>query len=79
MTYTNTTGRPIYVSVAVNVASSGQIQFQINGLPVTETDYDTLATNDCCWHGGVVPNGATYRLHEVTPGINTTRWYAYSL
>lgn len=78
-TYTNTTGKVLYVSVAIQITSSGQVQLQINGVAATESDFDTIATNDWTWHAGIVPVGGTFRLQLLAGSILTQRWTEYRL
>lgn len=73
-TYTNSTGRPIYVSVVVNPAnpsSSGQLN--INSIPVAYAQgFVALAIGITL--SGVVPNGNTYTI--VTSGTTTMSFWA---
>jgi hypothetical protein len=73
-TYTNSTGRPIFVSIVVNPAntsSSGQLN--INSIPVAYAQgFVSLAIGITI--GGIVPNGGTYTV--VTSGTTTVSFWA---
>lgn len=63
-TYTNSTGRPIYVSITASVRGPSQsnIKFYINGVLITEFGLDTTGGGQAVFGpvGGIVPSGATY-------------------
>lgn len=69
-TYTNTTGRPIYVSVmykdnATNVGAS----FSIGSLSTTTPD---MPNNQHGWFSAVIPNGETYKI---SGGLTVSAWW----
>lgn len=63
-TYTNTTGRPIQVSITFDPVGSGS-HFTINGVDVLSSS-DTGYYNVAC----IVPAGATYRLGSSGVAVN---------
>ena len=75
--YTNSSGYVLWVTVAINISSSGQARLVVDGIGVTESDFDTVATNDWIWHACLVPPGGTYELQLLTGSISTERWTEY--
>jgi hypothetical protein len=74
-TYTNTTGKPIFVAYNnIKVGSNG-VKITVNGLPLYSTVYNSISAN----HDGnvitfIVPNNSTYRA-DATEGTLEFLWY----
>lgn len=69
-TYTNSTGRPIKVSVTSSPTSStGGVVLTINGLVVQRTIMDIDSSGGTITVSEVIPPGATYKA-EVSPSLN---------
>ncbi len=70
-TYTNTTGKPIIVYLAINGTSTTACQLRVNG-----SNCDCGNTNDSDWSLGlnaVVPTDGTYFLH-FTGSLSILKW-----
>ncbi len=72
-TYTNTTGRPIQVSIKASQGAGGQGFCRVNGVAVADLNANSL--NDFMCASFVVPDGATYS-YSVTAGVQTTNLWA---
>ncbi|EPT3121752.1 hypothetical protein ACVQEB_003975 [Pseudomonas aeruginosa] len=69
-TYTNTTGRPIYVSVLYrDDATTGVASFSIGSLSTVAPDMQSLQHS---WFSAVIPNGETYMI---SGGLNLSAWW----
>ena len=64
---TNTTGKPIYLSIFLNGNSAAQLN--INGLPVA---YNYAPSGYAGYVSGVVPAGVNYYLNT---GSTFSKWY----
>lgn len=69
--YTNSTGKPIEVSVVITEASTGNGVLEVGG--VTVGIFSTTATTANATTCAIVPNGATYRIIE-TVSITILSW-----
>lgn len=58
--YTNTTGRPIMVTVGTSIVGGVQPQLLVGGVRVGT--FGGLGTADLCYISAIVPNGVTYQL-----------------
>lgn len=70
-TYTNTTGKPIYVQVNVNNAANVMFTFKINNLEIEHNeDYR-------CVMNYIIPPNATYKVYSQNGATNYvyTKWY----
>ena len=70
-TYTNTTGKPIYVQVNVNNAANVMFTFKINNLEIEHNeDYR-------CVMNYIIPPDATYKVYSQNGATNYvyTKWY----
>lgn len=67
-TYTNSTGRPIWVSVAVTLSAGSTMTGTLNGIIVCRGFAQEGASQ--AWSGFIVPNGATYSV----TGSTITSW-----
>jgi len=72
-TYTNTTGRPIQVSIKASQGAGGKGYCYVNGLAVAELI--AISATDFMYASFIVPNGATYS-YTVTAGVQTTNIWA---
>jgi hypothetical protein len=70
VTYTNTTGRAIFVSILARGGASATPTLNIGGLSSSRfsNQFGDRVING--WLGGLVPAGATY----VTSGLTVTAW-----
>ncbi|MHB1176062.1 MAG: hypothetical protein ACYCZJ_13165 [Sulfuriferula sp.] len=59
VTYTNSTGKAIFISIRSQQASSGYTNLVIDGLPVGTQQQNTIAGGGTI--SSVIPNGSTYR------------------
>ena len=59
-TYTNSTGKAIYVSVRVGMTAGAGMTATVSGLQVCEGFAQNSATQ--AWAGFIVPNGSTYSV-----------------
>lgn len=59
-TYTNSTGKSIYVSVRVGMTAGAGMTATVSGLQVCEGFAQNSATQ--AWAGFIVPNGSTYSV-----------------
>lgn len=57
-TYTNSTGRPIYISLRGSGSGDAGGDFYIDGQ--VRSGWYASASNANAWGGGIVPNGSTY-------------------
>ncbi|HHK0538151.1 TPA: hypothetical protein ACQQIX_006040 [Pseudomonas aeruginosa] len=70
VTYTNITGRPIYVSVMYqDDATTAGASFSIGSLSTTTRD---LPNNYQGWFSAVIPNGETY---SISGGLQLSAWW----
>lgn len=67
-TYTNNTGRPIWVSVAVTLTAGSTMTGTLNGIIACRGFAQDSASQ--AWSGFIVPNGATYSV----TGSTITSW-----
>lgn len=65
VSYTNTTGRSIVVSVQIDSSSGGNIYstLYVNGIPVAAYNYQNRNYNNASCLTAVVPNGFTYQCN----------------
>lgn len=70
-TYTNTTGRPIQLAIAITVTTNTTVNFQINGVLLLQAGGTGATANMYNAIQVVVPNGATYLLPA---GLTLTKW-----
>lgn len=68
-TYTNSTGRSIFVEVAIYHTGATQFEFKVNG---TTTQISSNSTGQWCSISCIVPNGATYLVP--TPTYTSLIW-----
>lgn len=71
--YTNTTGRPMFVSAAcTSVGAYGNLQLFVNGAPgfIFGQQGGSAATSTC----GVVPAGATYEAVATVTAVTINNW-----
>ena len=71
VTYTNSTGKPIEVSISVGATGNGTITFNLNGIPAIQT---ALATGAATEMTKIVPNGNTY-LISADATFNILQWF----
>ena len=62
-TYTNSTGRSIFVEVAIYHTGATQFEFKVNG---TTTQISSNSAGQWCSISCIVPNGATYLVPSPT-------------
>jgi len=62
-TYTNTTGRSIFVEVNVYHTSATQFEFRVNG---STAQLSSNSAGHWCSISSIVPNGATYLVPSAT-------------
>nr|DAI41647.1 MAG TPA: Baseplate structural protein [Caudoviricetes sp.] len=70
-TYTNTTGKPIYVQVNINNAANVMFTFKINNIEIEHNeDYR-------CVMNYIIPPNATYKVYSQNGATNYvyTKWY----
>jgi hypothetical protein len=81
-TYTNSTGKPIMVSVSCvrsSSSSSSAIRFNINGSPIAQRS--TSESNGTIWNAVangvdvIVPDGATYSVTTLVSASTIVYWY----
>jgi hypothetical protein len=72
-TYTNSTGRPIFISVAISSNSLANLSFSINGAVLTEFYIPVTAANTDVPITYVIPAGATYGFNNFA--ANIIRWF----
>jgi hypothetical protein len=72
-TYTNSTGRPIFIAVAISSNSVANISFSINGVLVVEFYIPVTAANATTPITYVIPAGATYGFNNGPANIAT--WF----
>lgn len=73
--YTNSTGKPIQLSVQLSVSAGGAGGLKINGTLVAESG-QTGANSQAFGFQHVIPNGATYEVYQVNaPAISIPRWW----
>jgi len=73
VTYTNTTGRPIYVSVYFFFTNDGSFlepSLHIDGFNMSSGVNDIIS-NSFFTLGGIVPNGSTYEFFNYTNSSDT--------
>ena len=58
-TYTNSTGKPIFVSVNWSSPIGGQAYLYVNSILASHVEQDRYARFQVC---GIVPNGSTYSV-----------------
>lgn len=63
ITYTNSTGRPIMVSIAIGAAATVGVEFVVGGLTMLTTN---VLSNLPCGYTFIVPNGVTYRVNTAS-------------
>lgn len=70
-TYTNTTGKPIYVQVNINNAANVMFTFKINDIEI-EHNEDLR-----CVMNYIIPPNATYKVYSQNGATNYayTKWY----
>lgn len=74
-TYTNSTGRPIFVSVyGLAVGSNADFYLAVNSVAVSRFSSASWATNSHVTLQAVVPNGATYSVVTVTGNFTIVFW-----
>lgn len=71
--YTNTTGRPIYVSVVAYETGVTNWAFEVDGVQIGEVGAWESGSGT---FSGVVPNGSTYRVYRRTGSSGTIRNWA---
>jgi hypothetical protein len=71
VTYYNTTGRPIQISITVHTTSSQYTKVYINGVYTSSSTFSTPAAVHVP-HQEIVPNGASYRIESIAPVL--MRW-----
>lgn len=72
-TYTNSTGRPIMVSVSANSGTTSYYEVQIGGLAVTRfSTSTTYGATGCATF--IVPDNTTYRVASVSGGAALNLW-----
>jgi len=70
VTYTNTAGKPILLSIAVLATTNTGFTLSVDGIIVyNSTTYTDFRTNLVC----IVPNGSTYTISDST--YNIEQWY----
>lgn len=69
-TYTNSTGRPIEVSVTVTIATSQSVTATVAGVAILT---DTASAAEGRSFQFIVPNGATYQV-TATGGSTLSKW-----
>jgi hypothetical protein len=70
-TYTNSTGRPIFVSIRGGGSGDAGGDFYIDS--VIRAGWYASASNAGGWGGGIVPNGSTYKW-VINLGGNISTW-----
>lgn len=69
-TYTNTTGKPILVSISVQTTTTVEYGFSVNGVRVSyKVGRSTTSSNISVGDTIIVPNGSTYELSNITGSI----------
>lgn len=73
-TYTNSSGKPIFVSAVSNCNNAGTptFSFYVNGNIVASSTFPTSLGSATM--GGIVPNGATYQV-TATGGPTLSSWW----
>ena len=76
-TYTNSTGRPIVVSVRVLQVSGGSpssVGLNVGGVVAAWSPSVAASSAINSWVSGIVPNGATYNVSIETGSMSLTSW-----
>nr|DAU82441.1 MAG TPA: tail collar fiber protein [Caudoviricetes sp.] len=70
-TYTNTTGKPIYIQVNINNAANVMFWVEINGLKIEHNE------DHRCVMNYIIPPNATYKVYSQNGATNYvyTKWY----
>lgn len=71
-TYTNSTGRPIAVSVIINTTTSAITQLVIAGIAIAKIN--TGVAGGSQYLTGIVPAGATYAIQNVAGSQTVDNW-----
>ena len=71
-TYTNDTGRPIYISVRLN-QDDGQLSLTVAGFQIASIG--TTAGPQNMWVSGIIPAGETYSVTSSSNTVTTLFWY----
>ena len=72
-TYYNTTGKPIFVSVASDCVGASTGQITINGLTITGSSYPSTTTN-AVFASGIVPVGGSYKAENSGGTLTLRAW-----
>jgi hypothetical protein len=67
--YTNTTGRPIFVSVRMTQSSSGTASLIVDGVSIAGGATPNTPGNQT--FGGIVPNGSVYQVTATSNTVST--------
>jgi len=75
--YTNTTGRPIFVSINTSVGQTGIVTAYVDGNPIAE--YSVSTSNARMTLSFIVPNTSIYKIDHVGGAFFTiNNWYELS-
>ncbi|WP_373739904.1 hypothetical protein [Jeotgalibaca porci] len=74
LTYTNNTGKAIFVSIDVRGSSSGVDGIRANVAGAVVSELLNIAENHCAQISFIVPGGASYSVQQTQASINLTKW-----